>query len=69
MVDRYIHDGFCGISPVIASVFSVMCELWSSAEKEDRGGDAKEKYEEVTSRVRILFFTSLHSQCLCVCVF
>lgn len=43
MLDGYIHDGFCGISLVIASVFSVMCDLWSLAETEDRGGGVKER--------------------------
>jgi len=39
---RYVME-FCGISPVIASVFSAMYDLWSSAETEDGGGGVKER--------------------------
>lgn len=64
---RYMME-FCGISPVIASVFSVLCDLWSSVETEDGGRGVKERSVKKLqkSEVTILHYSSWS---VCVCVY
>lgn len=40
LVSGYVME-FCRISLLIASIFAMMCELLSSAEREDGGGGVK----------------------------